>query len=161
MYSRTYRITLIWLFAVTAFVVLKRVILKKKLKWKDGLGIIGLTIAMILLLPIINYADKNAFLAMGSYIAIMLGALVIAWRHQKTKFSPQDFIIGVLIAWTSMIIWGFAVPHHGHFSMWPIWFSVPLWVAYLVFITKRRRKKLQHSSEDAKELTELQNESSE
>lgn len=165
MYSRTYRITLIWLFAMTAFVVWKRLIRKRRLKWTDGLGIIGLTIAMILLLPIIYYmahiADKIDSLIVGSYIAVMLGGLVVAWRHQKTKFSPQDFIIGVLIASTSMIIWVFAVPHHGHFSMWPIWFSVPLWVAYLVFITKRRRKKLQHSSEDAKELTELQNGSSE
>jgi hypothetical protein len=164
-YSRTYRLTLIWLFAVTAFVVWKRLIRKRKLRWKDGLWIIGLTIVMILLLPIINYiaisADKNDFLVVGSYIAVMLGALVVAWRHQKTKFSLQDFIIGVILASTNMIIWVFAVPHHGHFSMWPIWFSVPLWVAYLVFITKRRRKKLQHSSEDAKELTELQNESSE
>ena len=161
---KVYSITLIWLIAVVAFFVVKRVILKRKIRWKDGLWIIGLTIIMILIFMLSFMlglgADRNDFFVVGSYIAVMLGSLVVAWKHQKTKFSLQDFIIGVILASTNMIIWVFAVPHHGHFSMWPIWFSVPLWVAYLVFITKRRRKKLQHSSEDAKELTELQNESS-
>lgn len=144
---KLYRITLIWLIAVAAFVVLKRVILKKKLKWKDGLVVIGIPIVLLPLLSLAHLADVDANLLALTCSPIIIFAVIAIVR----KCEPLRDFKDVLIVSACYIV-GLIVVIITNMSLLGALFALLLWTAYLVITSIRRWRKLQRDSEETEKV---------